>query len=220
MNRWASRNPEAANPQPTNRGGEVVKQYATIVADPPWPIHDVRTRPVIGKEGRRMRATKFPYEVMSMDDIRALPIVDLAADDCRLFMWVAHPFDIDGGGLSVAEAWGFDRLRRPICWQKPSFGMGLFPRPGHELLFIAERGKPEWTDAPELRRTHSVQEWNQPRAKGNGGKIHSAKPDASLDLIERVSPGPYVELFARRARFGWDYWGDQSLGTAEMVGVA
>jgi N6-adenosine-specific RNA methylase IME4 len=46
---------------------------------------------------------------------------------------------------------------------------------------------------------------------------HSRKPDAWLDLIERVSPGPYVELFARRARFGWDYWGDESLGTAELV---
>lgn len=46
---------------------------------------------------------------------------------------------------------------------------------------------------------------------------HSAKPEAWLDYIEQVSPGPYVEMFARRARFGWDYWGDQSLGTAEMV---
>jgi hypothetical protein len=62
----------------------------------------------------------------------------------------------------------------------------------------------------------SVQKWPQVHAGNGGGKVHSAKPDAALDLIEQVSPGPYVELFARRARFGWDYWGDQSLGTATM----
>jgi N6-adenosine-specific RNA methylase IME4 len=49
---------------------------------------------------------------------------------------------------------------------------------------------------------------------------HSAKPEAFIDMVEQVSPGPYVELFARRARFGWDYWGDQSLGTAEMEPAA
>jgi N6-adenosine-specific RNA methylase IME4 len=49
---------------------------------------------------------------------------------------------------------------------------------------------------------------------------HSAKPEAFLDMVEQVSPGPYVEMFARRARFGWDYWGDQSLGTAEMPEMA
>lgn len=66
----------------------------------------------------------------------------------------------------------------------------------------------------------SVQRWRQPHASHNGGKMHSAKPDAALDLIEQVSPGPYLELFARRARFGWEYAGDESLGTVEMAGMA
>ena len=74
-------------------------QYQTIVADPPWPIHDPRSRPITGKGGRRARATTFPYEVMTMDDIRALPVADIAAENCRLFVWVAHPFDLDGGGF-------------------------------------------------------------------------------------------------------------------------
>jgi N6-adenosine-specific RNA methylase IME4 len=66
------------------------------------------------------------------------------------------------------------------------------------------------------RDVHSVQTWSQPHASDGGGKVHSAKPDGFYDLVERSIPGPYLELFARRARFGWDYWGDQSLGTAEM----
>jgi len=63
----------------------------------------------------------------------------------------------------------------------------------------------------------SVYRWAQVRGTKNGGKQHSRKPEGALDLIETVSPGPYVELFARRARFDWHYWGDQSLGTAEMA---
>jgi len=67
-----------------------------------------------------------------------------------------------------------------------------------------------------LNNVPSVQTWNQPRGKMNGGKQHSRKPDGFLDLVERNSPGPYLELFARRARFGWDYWGNESLETVEM----
>lgn len=121
--------------------------------------------------------------------------------------------------MELAEAWGFDVVNE-IIWLKPNYGLGKFPRPGHETLFICRRGKPQWSDAPEVTSTHSVQKWNVPYMRGNGGKQHSRKPDAALDLIERVSPGPYVELFARRARFGWDYWGDESLGTAEMPEAA
>jgi N6-adenosine-specific RNA methylase IME4 len=69
-----------------------------------------------------------------------------------------------------------------------------------------------------VRNFGSVQRWHAPRARNNGGRIHSAKPDGALDLVEQASPGPYLEMFARRARFGWDYWGDESLETA-TVGV-
>ncbi len=63
--------------------------------------------------------------------------------------------------------------------------------------------------------------WRQRYLRGNGGKEHSAKPEGFMDLVERVSPEPRLEMFARRARLaGWDYWGDQSLGTAELPGAA
>lgn len=192
-------------------------RFRTILADPPWPLKEARSRPwVMGAGGRRSRATVMPYEVMSMEAMKALPVADLAHEDCRLFMWVVPEFHRNGGGVELAKAWGFT-VTNEIIWEKPNYGMGYFPRPGHEPLFVCRRGKPTWNDVPEARSTHSVQKWNVPRMRGNGGKCHSQKPDAAIDLIERVSPGPYVELFARRARFNWAYWGDQSLGTAELV---
>jgi N6-adenosine-specific RNA methylase IME4 len=107
---------------------------------------------------------------------------------------------------------GFDVISE-IVWDKKNFGLGKFPRPQHEILLVCRRGSLPF----RVNNAGSVQPWHAPRAKNNGGRIHSAKPDGSLDLIEAASPGPYVELFARRARFGWDYWGDRSFGTAEMV---
>ena len=92
--------------------------------------------------------------------------------------------------------------------------MGLFPRAGHEPLLVCRRGSIAWNTVPETVGTHSVQTWNQPRGKANGGKQHSRKPEAALDLIERVSPGPWAELFARRARFGWHY----PIGDHRLVG--
>lgn len=95
--------------------------------------------------------------------------------------------------------------------------MGCFPRPSHEPLLVCRRGHVSWTPSFAATGTPSVQRWNQPRGQHNGGKQHSRKPDGALDLIEIVSPAPRVELFARRARFGWDYWGDEALETVEMA---
>jgi N6-adenosine-specific RNA methylase IME4 len=77
---------------------------------------------------------------------------------------------------------------------------------------VCRRGKLPFADPRNVR---SVQKWAVAYTN-NGGKRHSQKPEAAMDLIEIVSPGPYVELFARRHRMGWDVWGDQSANTAEM----
>jgi N6-adenosine-specific RNA methylase IME4 len=96
-----------------------------------------------------------------------------------------------------------------LTWCKPRKGLGVGGAYAltTEFILFSRRGK----GAFERRWDTSWFEW--PRG------AHSAKPEAFLDIVEQVSPGPYVELFARRARFGWDYWGDESLGTAEL-GVA
>jgi len=181
-----------------------VKRYRTIVADPPWPF-----RWQGGPGGRRRRATSLGYDVMSVEDIASLPVPMLADTDCALFLWVTNELHREGVGVSVARDWGFEPVA-DLIWSKPNFGAGAFPRSGHEVCIVASRGRP-FRDAP--RDVHSVQTWRQPVARNGGGKIHPAKPDGFYDLVEQASPAPFAELFARRARFGWDYpVGDQALG--------
>jgi N6-adenosine-specific RNA methylase IME4 len=189
-----------------------MKKYRTIVADPPWPFSDARSRPWASKGGRRSRDTFFPYETQSFEWIDALPVADLAEDESHLYLWVPAGFNREGYGVRTARAWGFTVVSE-IVWDKINFGLGKFPRPQHEILLVCRRGSLPF----ETRNNGSVQRWHAPRGKGNGGRIHSAKPEGAYDLIELASPPPRVELFARRARFGWDYWGDESFGTAEMV---
>ena len=152
---------------------------------------------------------------MPLDWITALPVADLAESDAHLYLWVPMKLNRQGTGEQTARAWGFDVVSE-IVWDKINFGLGKFPRPQHEILLVCRRG----TLPFRLNNAGSVQRWHAPRAKNNGGRIHSAKPDGSYDLIEQASPGPYVELFSRRGRFGWDDWGDQALGTAELARVA
>lgn len=195
-----------------------MKKYRTILADPPWKVGGdgvARSRPWASKGGRRGRETFFPYKTQETDWIKELPVSELAEDDAHLYLWVPARFNREGVGVDVVRAWGFECISE-IVWDKLNFGLGKFPRPQHEILLVCRRG----TLPFRVNNAGSVQRWHALRAKGNGGRIHSAKPDGAQDLIEQASPGPYLELFARRARFGWDYWGDESLGTAEMVGVA
>lgn len=168
-------------------------RYRTIVADPPWPMAEVRCRPWSGAGGRRRRATRFPYATMSLDDIMALPVSEMAEDDAHLYLWVPAKLNREGKGVATAKAWGFEVVSE-IVWLKPSFGMGRFPRPGHEIVLVCRRGHLPFT-APF--------------------NVHSAKPDGFMDLVEIASPGPYLELFSRRARLGWDTWGDESLHGGE-----
>jgi N6-adenosine-specific RNA methylase IME4 len=138
-----------------------------------------------------------------------------AAPDATLFLWVTQDALHDGFARIVTSAWGFPIRVGEFIWRKPNFGTGGYPRIGHETCVIYKRGRGSLRpDAP--RDVHSVQTWSQ-RYDTNAGKTHSAKPDAFYDHVERGYEGPYLELFARRARFGWDYWGDESLQTVEMA---
>ena len=173
--------------------------YRTIVADPPW---DVIYR--IGKGGRRARDTRKAYSTMTLEEIAELPIHELVDGPAALFLWVVPKLHAQGVGVQMALKWGFT-VSGEIIWSKPNLGMGAFPRTSHEVLLICSRGTGVFADAP--RDVHSVQTWNQVYGANNTGKVHSAKPPASYDLIERSSYGPYLELFARQPRLGWDHWG-------------
>lgn len=189
-------------------------RYRTIVADPPWPFVWQG-----GVGGRRARPTNLGYETMSYTDICALvadPFRLSSVMDVTLLMWVTQEALHGGHAHATAKAWGFPWRVGELIWRKPNFGTGAFPRIGHETCVIYKRGDGSLrADAP--RDVHSVQTWKQPYTTNNG-KTHSAKPDGFYDLVERGFEGPYLEMFARRARLGdWSYWGDQSLGTAAAV---
>jgi N6-adenosine-specific RNA methylase IME4 len=175
-------------------------KYRTIVADPPWD-HGDGTGTTL-RDGRWQSSEGLPYGTMSVEDICALPVRDLAERDAHLYLWTTNRYLREA--YYVAEAWGFAPVK-PLVWCKEP--MGFMGRPftsSAEFVLYARRGV--------LRATGDAgrQWWIWPRS------AHSAKPEAFLDVVERVSPGPYLEMFARRARFGWDYYGDQSLSTVEV----
>lgn len=189
----------------------MAERYRTIVADPPWPFQWGG-----GKGGRRRRETELGYKTLSVDEIAQLPVSDLAEPAAFLFLWATDEVYREGQAVRVARAWGFEPCGPSLIWAKPNFGMGYFPRPAHEPLLVCRRGAAAWKGGPVAVSTGSVQRWNQARGQNNGGKQHSRKPEGALDLIEAVAPGPYLELFSRRARLGWDTHGDESLQTVEL----
>lgn len=193
-------------------------EYRTIVADPPWV--QGRGPQFIAPDRRQRRPTTrqrptgasqpLAYSTMDVEQIAALPVGTMAASDAHLYLWVTNRYVEAAYG--ICRAWHF----RPVTlltWCKAPMGIGLggaFTQTTEFVLF-ARRGR----DVRRRRVDRSWWEWST-RSAGGQHSASSTKPDGFLDLVEQVSPGPYVELFARRARFGWDYWGDESLGTAEM----
>lgn len=186
--------------------------YRTIVADPPWDFAWQG-----GTGGRRANATTLGYETCDYDTIAGFSVGELGAVDATLLLWVTQDALHAGAAADVARAWGFPARVGELIWRKPNFGTGDYPRIGHETCVIYKRGGGSLRDG-RPRNVHSVQTWKQPYAT-NGGKTHSAKPDGFYDLVEQGFDGPYLEVFARRARFGWDYAGDGSLGTVTIPGL-
>ena len=182
-----------------------MKRYRTIVADPPWTIKPGGSAP--SSTWARPRPGRLPYDQMKLEEIAALPVIDWVYPDSHLYLWAPNAYLEQS--YEVARCWGF-KPSQVLVWAKTPRGLGLggaFTSTTEFVLF-ARRGSLR----PARRLDTSW--WNWKRLE------HSRKPDAFLDLVEQVSPGPYLELFARRARFGWDYWGDESLGTAKLPEVA
>ncbi|HET7053660.1 MAG TPA: MT-A70 family methyltransferase [Solirubrobacterales bacterium] len=188
-------------------------EYRTIVADPPWELPSRKMRP----GGRRASATEVPYSFMSLEEIEALQVAEWAADNCALFLWSTRRNFREGVAAAVARAWGFEPCAE-IMWGLRNPGLGT-PRAlaaDHEPILVAKRGSPDWRAGEPM----GVHFWRQPYYPRGGGKIHSAKPEAFLDHVEQWSPGPYLELFARRDRLGWDTWGNECLNTIRTPALA
>lgn len=166
----------------------MIKKYNTIYADPPW-----------NETGGGMirRGADRNYPLMKTSEIMALDVP--ASDNCRLYMWVTNNFVPDG--LKVIEAWGF-RYVTMITWMKDRIGLGQYYRGMTEHCMFAVRGNPGYkiTDG---KRQQGVTGFYAPKG------IHSAKPEQIREMIEKVSFGPYIELFAQKRTDGWDAWGNE-----------
>lgn len=172
-------------------------RYRTIVADPPWPSP-------FGKLGATHRANPLAhYQTMSVEDICNLPIGDEAEDRAHLWLWVLNSNVPEG--WRVAQAWGFRPITM-VTWCKRRPGVGQWFRTNTEHVLFCTRGAP-------LERMHvPLKTWFVWKA----GR-HSEKPDPFYDLVEQVSPGPRLELFARRNRLGWDTWGNECFEHVELT---
>ena len=191
----------------TNRATRIERaRYRTIVADPPWRIREFSPGGGGGAGngwgGGQSRA--LPYQTMALAEILALR--PPAAKDSHLYLWTINC--ALEAAYDVARAWGF-KPSTLLTWAKTPTGLGLggtFAL-STEFILFARRG----TLAAKRRVDRNWFEW--PRG------AHSAKPEAFLDIVEQVSPGPYLELFARRQRLGWDTWGDEAFDHLEAVGL-
>ena len=177
-------------------------RYRAIVADPPWE-YDRTGLSFEDAESGRFVGHGLPYPSMSLSEIAALPVESLAAADSHLYLWTTQRYLWDA--RDITRYWGF-RVAKVLVWCKPPHGFSMGGTFGNALEFVlfCRRG----TLAAKTRVPRDWWEWSR--------GAHSAKPEAFLDLVESVSPGPYLELFARRKRLGWDTWGNEALEHVEL----
>jgi len=175
---------------------DINKKYNVIYADPPWTFKTFSDK---GKD----RSPENHYNVMSLKDICNLPISKIANDDSVLLMWVVDPL-LDKA-FEVINAWGFKYKTVGFTWAKTNkksmgffTGLGYWTRGNPEMCLLATKGKPK-------RLSKSV-----PQLVVEQRREHSRKPDIMYNHIENLLEGPYIELFARTQRSGWDSWGNQT----------
>lgn len=202
-------------PLPETPGG-----WPCIVADPPWSFRDKGSR--AAPDQRRKRLGRKGYRTLGLDDLIALDVRSIAADDALLFLWTTSAHLLDGTSPMVAREWGFDP-KVTIAWVKTrgvsirevfrrapaqeaffpvvQRGFGHYVRGAHELVIVAARG----------RATQLIQDRGVPSVLFAPRGEHSAKPAEFRALVERLAGRlPTLEMFARSEHDGWTAWGDQA----------
>lgn len=180
-------------PEPSGR-------FTTIVADPPWQYTNVATR----------AAAQDHYPTLTVPQVCSLQpwgklVSELAEDAAHLYLWTTNAFLRDA--FDVVTAWGFE-YKTTLVWVKKQLGIGNYFRSSHEFVLFGVRGGLRVLDSNQFS-------WFEDEGAGfksDRGR-HSQKPDYFYDLAQKVSPGPYLELFARTDLFprdGWTYWGNEA----------
>ena len=175
------------------------KKYKTIYADPPWQFQN-RTGKVAPEHKRLSR-----YSTMKLDEIKQLPVSEVADEKTHLYLWV--PNALLPNGLEVMKAWGFE-YKTNLIWEKvrkdgmpDGRGVGFYFRNVTEILLFGIKGDNNRTLQAGRSQVNLIRSMK---------REHSRKPDEFISLIESCSSGPYLELFARGNRENWDMWGNQA----------
>jgi N6-adenosine-specific RNA methylase IME4 len=174
-------------------------KYGVIYADPPWSFRNWSAK------GTGRNAVSH-YDCLDFSSLAALPIAELAADNCALFLWTTDPFL--PRAIELMQAWGFQYKTVAFYWVKLNTaakhsgdfftGLGYWTRANPEQCLLGTRGKPS-RQAKDVKRLVVEKR-----------REHSRKPDCVRERIERLVKGPYLELFARETKLGWDCWGNQA----------
>jgi len=199
-------------------------EYAMIAADPPWHFR-ARTALQMSNWTSRRDVVKH-YAVLGVDDIAALPVKDIAAPDAHLLLWITGPLFVEGKHLPIMKAWGFKPSSVAFTWVKLKrsidtrqlrltatmesdlhVGLGLTTRKNAEFVVLGRRGNAK-------RLSKSVREIILSPVRE-----HSRKPDEFYRRAMQYAAGPYLELFARQTRPGWDSWGNE-VGKFDVTAAA
>jgi N6-adenosine-specific RNA methylase IME4 len=175
------------------------RKFATILADPPWRFQNSTGK--VAPEHKRLSR----YGTLSLKEIMALPVSEIARETAHLYMWTPNALLPDA--LAAMQAWGF-AYKSNIVWHKirkdggsDGRGVGFYFRNVTELLLFGVRGKHARTLDPGRRQVNYL---------ATRKREHSRKPDEIYPIMEACSPWPYAELFARGPRVNWSCWGDES----------
>lgn len=186
-----------------------MKRYATISMDPPWPERGA---------GKVKRGADRWYNVIQPKDmplVIAKSGVFRPAEHSHLYMWVTNNYLL--AGVWLMQQLGFE-YKTNVGWAKTRSGLGQYFKGKHELILFGVRGQGMHASVYSGRR--DLVSWWHPESEEDtyiecphvldaGKRVHSAKPPAFYELIEARSKGPYLEMFARDPREGWDVWGDE-----------
>lgn len=189
--------------QPMQRGSSPPlpgRRYKAILMDPPWSFITYTG------SGTPHRTEDDHYDVMTLEDIKRLPVAAVADDDCALFMWVIGSHIPQA--IALGESWGFEYKTDVFHWLKigkndPAvrpISMGYWSRKQVETCLLFTKGSPSRLNA-DVRQVIEA-------PKGR----HSAKPDEQYESVEALVGGPYLEMFARTPREGWSSWGNEAPG--------
>lgn len=182
-------------------------RFGTVLADPPWRFSN-RTGKMAPEHKRLSR-----YATMELEEILRLPVAHITAPRAHLYLWV--PNALIQEGLDVMKAWGFT-YKSNLVWYKTrkdggpdGRGVGFYFRNVTELVLFGTKGSMR-TLAPGRRQVNIM---------STRKREHSRKPDEQYSVVERCSPGPYLEMFARHMREGWTQWGNEALSSDAQLAL-